>query len=157
MECYVRALSANELKLLLRLYDYNDPDAMISENTKAIGEGRIEIFGLFREGCLIGELRVAYKHNDERFAVINKRVYLYAFRIRKELQASGYGSFLINAVISTLSEKGYSEFTVGVEDDNEVALHIYSRLGFTHLIGRIEEEYQGDGYEYGLYLKTLQI
>ena len=61
----------------------------------------------------------------------------------------------MNKVISILAEKGYSEFTIGVEDDNEKAIHIYSKLGFTQLIGRMSEEYQGDSYEYGLYLKPL--
>lgn len=63
-------------------------------------------------------------------------------------------NFLLNEVISTLSQKGYSEFTIGVEDDNETAVHIYSKLGFTQLIGKISEEYQGDSYEYGLYLRA---
>lgn len=61
----------------------------------------------------------------------------------------------MNKVICILENKGYSEFTIGVEDDNETALHIYSKLGFTQLIGRIREAYQGDSYEYGLYLKAL--
>ena len=60
----------------------------------------------------------------------------------------------MNKVISILAEKGYSEFTVGVEDDNETAIHIYSKLGFTQLIGKMSEEYQGDSYEFGLYMKT---
>ncbi len=51
-------------------------------------------------------------------------------------------------------QKGYSEFTIGVEDDNETAVHIYSKLGFTQLVGKISEEYQGDSYEYGLYLRA---
>lgn len=60
----------------------------------------------------------------------------------------------IDNIISLLAEKGCSEFTIGVEDGNETAKHIYSKLGFTQLIGRISEEYQGDSYEYGLYLKA---
>ena len=60
----------------------------------------------------------------------------------------------MSEVISTLSQKGYSEFTIGVEDDNETAVHIYSKLGFTQFVGKISEEYQGDSYEYGLYLRA---
>lgn len=45
----VRILNATELHLLFRLFDYNDPDEMIAENTKNIGEGNIDIFGLFHE------------------------------------------------------------------------------------------------------------
>lgn len=150
---YVKALKINELDLLFQLYNYNNPYEMIAENINDISKKRIDIFGLFHEDKLIGEIHTAYNHNDTRFAEKNKRAYLFAFRIHKNFQGKGYGQFLINEVISILAEKGYSEFTVGVEDDNKVAMHIYSKLGFTKLIERINEEYQGDCYEYGLYLK----
>ena len=143
----IRTLNTGELNLLFQLFDYNDPDEMIAENTVDINERKIDIFGLFQEDRLIGEIRAAYVHNDERHAVRNKRVY-------KDFQGREYGQFLLNEVISTLSQKGYSEFTIGVEDDNETAVHIYSKLGFTQLIGKISEEYQGDSYEYGLYLRA---
>lgn len=151
----VRIINTDELNLLLQLFDYNNPDEMIAENTRDITEDKIDIFGLFQEDSLIGEIHVAYIHNDERFVVKNKRAYLFAFRIHKDFQGKGYGQFLMNNVISILEEKGYSEFTIGVEDDNETAIHIYSKLGFTQMIGKMSEEYQGDSYEYGLYLRTL--
>lgn len=151
----VRITNTDELNLLFQLFDYNNPGEMISENTRDITEGKIDIFGLFQENSLIGELHAAYVHNDDRFAIKNKRAYLFAFRIHKDFQGKGYGQFLMNNVISTLAGKGYSEFTIGVEDDNETAIHIYSKLGFTQLIGRMSEEYQVDSYEYWLYLKNL--
>ncbi len=137
----VRTINTDELNLLLQLFDYNNPDEMIAENTRGIIEDKIDIFGLFQENRLIGEIHVAYIHDDNRFAVKNKRAYLFAFRIHKNFQGKGYGQFLMNEVVSILSEKGYSEFTIGVEDDNEMAIHIYSKLGFTQLIGRISEKY----------------
>lgn len=152
---HIRTINTDELNLLFQLFDYNNADEMIAENTRDITEGKIDIFGLFREDRLIGEIHAAYVHNDERFAVKNKRTYLFAFRIHMDFQNKGYGQFLMNEVISTLAEKGYSEFTIGVEDNNEAAIHIYSKLGFTQLIGSMIEEYQGDSYEYGLYLKSL--
>ncbi len=150
----VRFINTDELSLLFQLFDYNDPDEMISENTRNINKGKIDIFGLFQEDMLIGELHAAYVHDDERFAVRNNRAYLSAFRIHKDFQGKGYGQFLLNNVIAMLGKRGYSEFTIGVEDDNKTAIHIYSKLGFTRLIGRMSEEYQGDKYEYGLYLRT---
>lgn len=137
----VRIINTDEIKLLFQFFDYNDPDEMIAENTRDIIEDKIDIFGLFQENRLIGEIHVAYIHDDDRFAVKNKRAYLFAFRIHKNFQGKGYGQFLMNEVVSILSEKGYSEFTIGVEDDNEMAIHIYSKLGFTQLIGRISEKY----------------
>lgn len=154
---YIKPLNTNELTLLLQLFDYNNPEEMLTDNTRDINEDKIDIFGLFKNNRLIGEIHVAYVHNDERFVAKNKRAYLFAFRIHKAFQGRGYGQLLMNKVIFILAEQGYSELTIGVEDDNEMAIHIYSKLGFTQLIGRINEEYQGDRYEYGLYLKTQEV
>lgn len=68
----IRTLNTGELNLLFQLFDYNDPDEMIAENTVDINERKIDIFGLFQEDRLIGEIRAAYVHNDERHAVRNK-------------------------------------------------------------------------------------
>lgn len=157
VDCYVKILNKDELDLLFVLYDYNNPEEMIAENARDITEGKIDIFGLFQNDKIIGEIHVAYVHNDDRFATRNKRAYLFAFRIHKDFQGKGYGQFLMNEAISILAEKGYSEFTIGVEDGNETAIHIYSKLGFTQLIGRMSEKYQGDSYEYGLYLRTYGL
>ena len=59
----------------------------------------------------------------------------------------------MKTVLDTLKDAGYSEFTVGVEDDNARAIHIYKTFGFSELIARKQEEYQGCSYEYSLYLK----
>ncbi len=151
----VRKISVNELELLFGLFDYNDPEDMLRENTRDISEGRIDIFGLFLDDELIGELHVSYTNEDERFAVRGRRAYLFAFRINREHQGRGYGQFLINEVMSALAEDSYSEITVGVENDNERARYIYSKLGFTELVGKMHEAYQGDEYDYNLYLKRI--
>lgn len=152
MTC-VRTIKAEELPLLFQLFDYNDRNEMLAENTENIGDGSVEIFGLFQGDRLIGELHAAYISDDERFAVKNKRAYLFAFRVHRDFQGQGCGQLLMNEVISALRAKGYSEFTIGVEDDNELAKHIYSKLGFSRFVARMSEEYQGDAYEYNLYLK----
>lgn len=41
MNCHVKTLSTDELNLLFRLFDYNDPDEMIVENARDIAEGKI--------------------------------------------------------------------------------------------------------------------
>ena len=55
----IRTLNTGELNLLFQLFDYNDPDEMIAENTVDINERKIDIFGLFQEDRLIGEIRAA--------------------------------------------------------------------------------------------------
>lgn len=149
----VRKITIEELPILTELFDYNDVSDMIEKNTHLIESGASDIFILLHEEKLLGELHVKYESEDPLEAIRRKRAYLYAFRIHKDHQDMGLGKFLMKTVIDRLSESGYSEFTIGVEDDNQRAAHIYRSFGFNEVIARKYEEYQGDGYEYNLYLK----
>lgn len=153
----VRKLKSTELSLLTTLFKYKDVNDMIAENTKDIKNGTTDIFALFCDDNLIGELRVKYISEDIRFAEKDKRAYLYAFRIHKNYQGKGLGTHLLESVIDELQKIGYFEFTVGVEDDNFQAHYIYEKFGFVHPIARIKEAYQGDHYEYVLLLKKAEI
>lgn len=149
----VRKLKISELPLLTQLFNYKNVDEMIAENTRDIENSIIDIFALFDGAKIIGELRVKYISDDNRFAVKGKRAYLYAFRVHKKYQGKGLGNFLLENVLTILTENGYNEFTIGVEDDNARARYMYEKHGFTEPIARIKESYQGDSYEYDLLLR----
>ncbi len=149
----VRKLKVLELPILTQLFNYKDIDDMIFENTRNIGNGIVDIFALFDDNKLIGELHVKYDNEDKDFAEKEKRAYLFALRVHKDYQGKGLGSYLLETVIDELNANGYHEFTVGVEDDNLRARYMYEKYGFIHLIARIKETYQGDSYEYDLLLK----
>lgn len=152
---FVRKLKATELSTLTKLFNYNDIEDMIAENTCNIENEIIDIFALFDDEKIIGELRVKYISDDSRFAEKGKRAYLYAFRIHQNYQGKGLGKFLLKNVLSTLEQNDYSEFTVGVEDDNSKARYMYEKHGFLQSIARIKESYQGSNYEYDLLLKVI--
>ncbi len=151
----IKELGADELFRLGELFNYRDINEMIRENGRRIARGEIAIFALFEGDRLVGELRVAYTHEDGQFATRGRRAYLYAFRVHRDLRGRGLGTRLLDGVLSRLAEAGYTEFTVGVEDDNPRARALYRRFGFLSCVARRYEEYQGDGYEYDLLLKTL--
>ena len=52
-------------------------------------------------------------------------------------------------MIALCKEKGYQQITVGVDTDNENALHIYKKFGF--------ETYETATDEYGEYYKMILI
>ena len=151
----VKRITPSELPLLTQLFDYNDTDEMIEQNRRDMNSGSVDIFVMFDAERPVGELHASYESDDER-AVRGRRAYLFAFRVHEDCQGQGYGKQLLQSVIATLTEQGYSEFTVGAEDDNDRAKHIYDSFGFTELIARKYEEFQGDGYEFGLYLRRNQ-
>lgn len=149
----IEKLTVHDLYILTELFDYNNVEKMISECTHDIQNGIIDIFVLYDKDVLVGELRVMYESDDKNFAIRGRRAYVFAFRIREGFQNKGYGTYLLKTVLAALKEKGYCEFTVGVEDDNFRAIHMYQALGFNEFLLRKREEYQGDAYEYNLYLK----
>ena len=154
-DCVIKELGVDELSLLGDLFNYRDIDEMIRENGRRISRGEIAIFALFEGERLAGELRVAYVHEDAQFASRGRRAYLYAFRVHRDLRGRGLGTRLLGGVLDRLAKAGYTEFTVGVEDDNPRARALYERFGFLSCVARQYEEYQGDGYEYDLLLKTI--
>lgn len=120
----VRKLKTSELPILTELFNYKDIDDMITENTRNIENGNIDIFALFVDDKLIGELHVKYDNEDKDFAEKGKRAYLFAFRVHKDYQGKGLGSYLLETVIDELNANGYHELTVGVEDDNNRARYM---------------------------------
>lgn len=151
----IEKLKVQDLHILTELFDYNDVGQMIAECTRDIEKKIMDIFVLYEEDVLIGELHVMYESDDENYAVRGRRAYLFAFRVREDFQNKGYGTYLLKAVLEQLKKEGYYEFTVGVEDDNFRAIHMYQTLGFAEVLLRKREEYQGDAYEYNLYLKRV--
>lgn len=151
----IRKIAISELPSLTELFDYNDIDSMLTKNTSLIQKGSGDIFILLESEKLLGGLHVGYESGNQLEAVRGVRAYLYAYRVHKNYQSMGLGKLLMKTVLDTLAAEGYSEFTVGVEDDNNRAVYIYRSFGFSGVIARKYEEYQGDGYEYNLYLKRL--
>ena len=159
MNVEMRPLTVGEIPLLTRLFTYRDFAEMQSANSARMEEGIMEIHALFLDGVLQGELRVSFDNSDpdeeteSEAAIPGVRVYLYAFRIHEDVQGQGWGQKLLKHTLDSLRRRGYHEFTIGVEDDNLLARHIYEKHGFTEIVARCEESYQGDSYEYDLLLR----
>lgn len=153
MSLTLRPISASELSALTALFNYNDVPAMIAENTRLIDSGDFSIYLLFEDGELIGELHVTWRSEDPLASIDGQRAYLSAYRIRDDRQGRGLGQYLLRGVIDAIEARGYREITIGVEDDNLRAKHLYRKFGFTEFVERRREAYQGDEYEYDLLLR----
>ena len=149
----LKKINKGELSLLLQLHQYNNPEHMLSENSELLDSASIDIYGLFYDSAIIGELRVKYRDQDPAIAFPGRRVYLYALRILDNYRNLGLGTYILNSAISMLENDGYREFTIGVEDKNTIARKLYGKFSFVHRIKRVYEIYQGDTYEYDLLLR----
>ena len=148
----IRKIKLEEIEKLSTLYNHLDFEEFKRQLINDILNHKKDIYVVNKDNQLIGEITVFY--NLDYIATIkNIRVYLNAFRIKKEFQNQGLGQELLKYVINDLENKGITEFTIGVEDDNEIAKHIYEKFDFTEIIDRREEKNNKEIYEYNLLLK----
>lgn len=153
-----RKIEIEEFEKLKELFPDNNEEMWIKYKNKRLQQfekQEIDIFVIEDDDKFIGEITVNYKsYKLEKETITNKRVYLEAFRVDKKYQGQGLGQKLINYCIDYLTNIGYTEFTIGVEDDNEIAKHIYFKLGFTKAIDKGHGD-EFDSSEYTLYLKDI--
>ena len=153
---YYRKINIEEFDKLKRLFPSDGNwEKYKKQQLERFLKKELDIFVIENDDKFIGEITVNYvSHELQSEAILNQRVYLEAFRVDKEFQGNGLGQKLIQYVINDLIKVGYYEFSIGVEENNEIAKHIYFKLGF------VEEIDKGNGNEfdpseYILYLKKF--
>jgi len=155
MNFVVRTITAEELPKLDPLFKADDHGRLARKRAKRIRRGDDDVYVVEDEGRFIAEVTVVYR-NDEYadYTIPHKRVYMEALRVLPEHQGKGVGQYLLHQVICSVKAQGYTEITIGVEDENRNAKHIYEKLGFTEFLRRDH----GGEYEpcdYNVYLKRL--
>ena len=153
----LKKIKKDEFEKLKRLFPDNEDkwQKYQKKRLQQFDNKEIDIFVIEDNNKFIGEITINYINHDLKTETIpNKRVYLEAFRIEKNFQGKGLGQKLINYAIYILNKNGYTEFTIGVEDDNKIAKHIYFKLGFTKEIDKGHGN-EFDPCEYTLYLKSI--
>ncbi len=122
---------------------------------KEFDNREIDIYVIERNSTFIGELTIHYiSHGLASETIPGQRVYLQAFRLDKKCRGLGLGKKLIQFALTDLEQKGYTEFTIGVEENNERAKHIYFKFGFTEAVDKgYGDEF--DPSDYTLYLRRI--
>ena len=151
-----RKIKKDEIDKLKRLFPGNNElwEKYKEKRLDEFEKNQIDVFVIENENYFVGEITINYANQDlETETIPNQRVYLEAFRVDKSLQGRGLGQELLIYCLNELKNKGYTEFTIGVEDDNERAKHIYFKYGFTNVIDKVHvEEYKP--CDYTLYMRT---
>ncbi len=125
-----------------------------AERMNLLANKEIDVFVIEAETGMIGEITVYYtSHELQTETIPGRRVYLSAYRLEEAYRGKGLGQKLLDYVLKVMEAKGYTEFTIGVEDDNEIAKHIYFKYGF---VDPIDHGYgdEFDPSEYTIYLNA---
>ncbi len=117
---------------------------------KEIEGGNRVVFVYEVDGEFIGEIGYVFDENDPDYTIPGQRIYFSRLIVKKEYRNQGIGSKLIDYAIDSVKEMGYKEISIGVNKDNETALHLYRKKGFDKVI------FDGAD-EDGEYYKLLKI
>lgn len=116
-----------------------------------IETGNRVVFVYKIKGKFIGEIAYVFDMNDSDYTMPNHRIYISRLIVKKEYRNQGIGGILIDYILEQIKEMGYKEATIGVDKDNESALHLYQKKGFTNVLFDGKDEY-GEFYKL---MKTL--
>lgn len=101
--------------------------------------------------AFIGEGNLVINVDDSDYFIPNKRIYVSRMIVKKEYRNQGIGKTILDYLTSQAEKMGYSEMALGVDIDNDHALHLYRKNGFDKIIAECADK---DGKFYKL-LKTL--
>lgn len=80
---------------------------------------------------LVGQAFVQLKMHDLSTANGKTRAYIHSFRVRPAMRNRGLGTAIMAFIERDLSQRGFKEVTLNVAEDNEGAMRLYRRLGYT--------------------------
>ena len=140
-------------------HSFNDSDELWNKykamRMKQYDEKDVDTYIVELGDLVVGEVTINYSSHDlQTEAIPNQRVYVQAFRIEPSYQGYGLGQKLMDYTLADLESRGITEFTIGVEDNNEVAKHIYFKYGFTEEIDHGKGD-EFDPTDYTLYMKSI--
>ena len=124
-------------KEMLELWGYQDAESASPTARffyKNVNEGNAIFWTAEDEGKLIGELYVFLNLDDKDFADGQNTAYLCAFRVQEKYRRQGIGTLLIETAGKDLKERGFTGVTIGVEEEEELNVKLYKRLGFNSKI-----------------------
>ncbi len=99
-----------------------------------ITEGNRLVFIYKINDEFIGEGALVLDAGDPDYTIQGKRVYVSRMIVKKEYRNRGIGSEILEFLIEKAKQTGFSEMTIGVDKDNENALHLYRKFGFTEVL-----------------------
>lgn len=99
-----------------------------------IKSGNRLVFVYKSKGEFIGEGALVLDTGDPDYTIAGKRVYVSRMIVKKEYRNKGIGGVILTFLIEKAKEMGFEEMTIGVDKDNENALHLYRKFGFTEVL-----------------------
>lgn len=85
-------------------------------------------------GAFIAECALVLDKDDPDYTRPGTRIYLSRLIVKKEYRRQGIGGRLLGFMIQRAKEMGYREISIGVDKDNQAALRLYQKYGFSEVL-----------------------
>ena len=139
----------------LKEHEYGQPKAIgevagRTDNFDWHGNGNRVIYVYELDGRVVGEGALVFTNDDPDYTIPNQRVYISRVIVDISYRNQGIGAKIVDHLLTVAKEKGFSEASIGVDEDNDAARHLYEqKMDFTTVL------YQGED-EAGKYLKLMR-
>ena len=97
------------------------------------GDG--ELYRIMILGKPVAQIMIFYNLDDKRFADGESSCYLSNIFVHPKFRRKGVATRLVNEMTDIAKSKGFSRIMLGVYTENENALRLYKKLGFTEECG----------------------
>ena len=132
-EIKIEPLKLEEYSKCSNIWNMN-AQPLVEKWLQEIAEGNRLVFIYKINGEFIGEGALVLDTGDPDYTIDGKRVYVSRMIVKKEYRGRGIGSQILEFLINKAREMGFSEMSIGVDKDNENALHLYRKYGFSEIL-----------------------
>lgn len=126
----------NRYRLILLKAVQEDLEKAIAANMKVFDDSREESKSLI-ENCFLSDTREQYLAvlDDEIIGIASvnleeEDVTIFGFGIVPEYRSKGYGKELLHLIVDDLLQRGRSDITIDVNNENANAIELYQKTGF---------------------------
>ena len=125
---YIKQIDADDFPACMALFGRQCPFSKTCFEQREAGNR--EAYAMYLKGKIIAECHLVYE-NPEYGTIPGKRAYFSRMVTKKAFRRQGYGTKMAQFILALAKEKGYEEIALGVDCNNDAALHLYQNLGFT--------------------------
>ena len=130
----IRKLPLKEYERCAEIWDMSENPEQAAEWKHELELGKRIIFVYEENEALLGEGALVLEKADPDYTIPGKRAYVSHMIVREEYRSRGIGGAILDVIFREAEKLGLTELSIGVNVDNEGALRLYRRKGFTHQI-----------------------
>lgn len=136
----IRKLTPKEYEKCSAIWDMGNNPELAALWKEELVLGKRLIFVYEENGDFLGEGALVLENDDPDYTIPGKRAYVSRMMVREEYRGRGIGGAILEVLFREAEKRGITELSIGVNVENEGALRLYRRKGFTHQIARGKDE-----------------